>query len=132
MSNLIYYNPQKVGIVINNSNGDIFATQEGYQVLSKKSKQTVTRCCQKYDLRYTRPGNIVDATTGDLIDDYYLILIPSHLVLRWLIHHNLEEALVMGCKGAAVYLYGLAGFKARIKLTASSDNKPLIDYPDKR
>lgn len=131
MSNLIYYNPQNIGIVVNTLNGDIFATHDGYQILSKKSKQTVTRFCQKYGLRYTRPGEIVDAVTGEELRDRYLVLIPSQLVLKWLILHNPEQALTMGCKGAAVYLYGLAGFKAKIKLIPESHAKKLIDNPDK-
>lgn len=131
MSNLIYYNPQQIGVVVNALNGDIFATNDGYEILSRRSKQTVTTFCQKYGLRYTKPGDIVDAITGKKLHNRYIVLIPSQLVLEWLILHNREQALIMGCKGAAVYLYGLAGFRVKVKLIADVDSKKSIDDPDK-
>lgn len=119
MSNLILYCPNQIEVVVNEKNGNIYTTQNGYQSLSGRAAQTVNRYCQKLGLRYKPPGTIKDARTGDVLLFRYITLIPAHLVLEGLIKHNREQAIAMGCAGASIYLYQLAGFNAKVTLTAS-------------
>lgn len=119
MSNLILYNPNRIEIVLNEKNGSVYTTQNGYQALSGRAAQTVNRYCQKLRLRYKPPGTIKDALTGDVLLFRYITLIPAHLVLEGLIMHNREQAIAMGCAGASIYLYQLAGFNVKVTLTAS-------------
>lgn len=124
MGNLILYNPNNIEIVINEKNGDIYTTQSGYQNLSGRGGQTVYRYCKKLGLRQREPGTIKNALTGDLLLYRYITLIPAHLVLEGLIKHNREQAIAMGCAGASIYLYQLAGFGVKVTLTLAANKSP--------